>query len=114
MYSHFSQVFSHCNDVIVVIRCTVLATSDIRSKKCTRDGSIKSFFAPVIHQAASDTVAHCAVYCSILERISEVAKYRGENIFSGVHATHAQTHRKCHLAKGDSHGVLDPYRPGQH
>jgi hypothetical protein len=39
-------------------------------EKCVTDDAIKSFFARVIHQAESDTVAHLTFYYSPLERIS--------------------------------------------
>jgi len=48
-------------------------TSDIRSKKCVADDATRSFCAPSLHQAEGDTIAHIAVYCSVLEQISEVA-----------------------------------------
>src|SRR5215469_12079350 len=42
-------------------------------EKCVTNDAIKPIFAPVIHRAESDAVAHFAFYCSVLERISEVA-----------------------------------------
>jgi hypothetical protein len=51
----------------------VLATSDIRSKKCVADGANRFFTAPSFHWADGDRVAHVAVYYPVLERISEVA-----------------------------------------
>ena|SRR6266567_80628 len=39
-------------------------------KKCVADDALKSFSAPSLDQADSDTDAHIAVYFSALERIS--------------------------------------------
>jgi len=43
----------------------VLATSDIRSKKCVADGALRLFTAPSLLWADGDKVAHVAAYCSV-------------------------------------------------
>jgi hypothetical protein len=60
----------------VVPLIPVLATSDIRSKKCVTDDAIRPFSAPSLQQADGHRAAHCGVYCPVLERISEVASTR--------------------------------------
>jgi hypothetical protein len=47
----------------------VLATWDIRLKKAPQIALSRSFSRPVIHRAEGSPVAHCAVDCSVLERI---------------------------------------------
>ena len=39
-------------------------------EKCATEDTITSFFAPVSRQPENGTVAHCAIFCSVLERIS--------------------------------------------
>ncbi len=51
-----------------VLLCWLLRISV--PKKCVADDALKSFSAPSLDQADSDTDAHIAVYFSALERIS--------------------------------------------
>ena len=57
----------------------VLATSAIRSKKGIADGALRSFTAPSLYWADGHRAAYVAVYCSVLERIAEVASAAGRN-----------------------------------
>jgi len=55
----------------------VLATWDIRSKKCVTDDSIRPFSAPSLQQEDGHRAAHCAASCPIFEQVSQVASTSG-------------------------------------
>ncbi len=55
------------------------STSAIRSKKGIADVALRSFTAPSLYWADGHRAAYVAVYCSVLERIAEVASAAGRN-----------------------------------
>src|SRR6266700_2926649 len=70
-----NSVFSLNHLTILIDPCT--GYLGYPCEKSVIDDAIRSFPAPSLHQAGGDSVAHVAVYCSVLEWISLSSQYRG-------------------------------------